>query len=140
MEDTIPPISAHGERLGTVLEGVWRGLNALVADLQRVTLLGEHKFCIGAATLDGMGSHVAGYPEMTGIGLVAHGLQFADGDVVALVRLNPGDGQVDDGAQDNHCGRTDAESLRRYLHCIYKGRSAVRFRQARFRQAQPFRI
>ena len=76
-----------------------------------------------------MGSHVAGYPEMTGIGLVPHRLQFADGDVVALVRLNPGDGQVDDSAQDNHCGRTDAECLRRYLHRFYKGRSLDPFRQ-----------
>ncbi len=102
MEDAIPPVGAHGQRLGTVFEGVRRGLNALVADLQRVTLLGEHKFCIGAAALDGMGSYIAGYPEMTGIGFVAHGVQFADGDVVALVRLNSGDRQVDDGAQDDH--------------------------------------
>ena len=130
MEDAIPPVSAHGERLGTVFEGIRRGLNTLVADLQRVTLLGEHKFCIGPATLDGLGSHIAGYTEMTGIGLVAHGLQFANGDVVALVRLNPGDRQVNDGAQDDHCGRTNAECLRRYLHRSYKGRRVARFRQA----------
>ena len=130
MEHAISPVRAHSQRLGTVFEGIGRGLHALVADLQRVTLLRENKFCIGAAALDGMGGYIAGYAEMTGVSLVAHGLQLANGDVVALVRLNSGDRQIHDGAQNDHYGGADAECLRTDLHRIHKGRSVDRFRQA----------
>ena len=116
MEDAIPAVGAHGERLRTVFEGVGRRLNALVADLQRVTLLGEDKMCVGAAALDGIGRHIAGYPQMTGVSLVAHGLQLADGDVVALVRLDAGDREVGDGAQDNYGCGADANCLRTEVH------------------------
>ena len=70
MEDAIPAVSAHGERLGAVFEGIRRGLNALVAHLQRVPLLGQDKLGVGAAALDGVRRHIPGYAQMAGIGLV----------------------------------------------------------------------
>ena len=72
--------------------------------------------CIGAAALDGIGRHIAGHTEMTGIGFVAHGLQLADGDVVAFVGLHRCDCKIRDGAQDDYDCGADAECVPRDLH------------------------
>ncbi len=130
MEHSIPAVGAHGERLGSILESIRRRLNALVADLQRVPLLGQDKMSVGAAALDGIGCYIPGNPQVAGIGFVAHGLQLADSDVVALIRLCAGDREIGDGAKDNYGCGADADCLRTDAHCYCKGRSVGRFRQA----------
>ena len=52
MEDAVPAIGAHGERLGIVLEGVGRRLDTLVADLERVGLLEPFEVDVGAGAVD----------------------------------------------------------------------------------------
>src|SRR6266403_85619 len=54
--------------------------------------------------MDAAGRYVAGYAEVTDVGFVAHALEFADGDVVALVVAAAAEGEVGDGAEDDHGG------------------------------------
>jgi hypothetical protein len=93
-------------------------------------LLQQHEMRVGATALDGMGRDIASHAKMPGVRLIAHGMQFANGDVIALVRLNSGVRQIADGAQDNDGGCGYAEYLGTNFHCFPKGRSARPFRQA----------
>src|ERR1700733_15247806 len=123
MEHAVPAIGPHGKRLGAILESVGWRLDTLITHAQRVTLFGQDKLGIGPATRDGICRHIPSHAEMTGIGLVAHSLQFANRDVVALVSLDAANRKIDDGAQnDDSCG-TDAKCLPRDFHGLYKGRS-----------------
>ena len=92
MEDTIAPVSAHRQRLRTIFEGIGWWFDSLVADPQRMTLFGQNKMRVGTATLDGIGRHIAGHSQMTRVRFVAHGLELADGDVVAFIRVRAAHG------------------------------------------------
>src|SRR5258706_3134901 len=54
--------------------------------------------------MDAAGGYVAGDAEVADVGFVAHALEFADGDVVALVVAAAAEGEVGDGAQDDDGG------------------------------------
>ncbi len=111
MEHSIAPVGAHGERLRSILKRIrWR-LNPLVADWQRFPLFHQDKPGIGAIPLDGIGSDIAGYPQVAGVGLVSHALQFADGDVVALIFIHPAYREIDNGAQDDYGSGSDPPGL-----------------------------
>ena len=57
--------------------------------------------------MDAAGSYVAGDAEMADVGFVAHALQLADGDVVALVVADAGEGELAHGGHDDDCGDDD---------------------------------
>ena len=109
MEDAVVAVGADGERLGIVLEGVGRRLNALVADFESAVLLDQREVDVGADAVDAAGLDVARNAEMADVGLVAHALQFTDGDVVALVVADAGEGEIADGGQNDDGGDDDLE-------------------------------
>jgi len=116
VEGAVAAIGADGEGLGIVLEGVWRGLGADVVHAQGLALLDESEGGVRAGALDGAGSDVAGDAEIFGVGAFAHGLQFGDGDVVALAIPCAGDGEPGDRANDDDGG--DDELDGGFLHSI----------------------
>ena len=59
--------------------------------------------------MDAAGGYVARYAKVADVGLVAHALKLADGDVVALVVADSGEGKVGDGRQDDDGGDDDLE-------------------------------
>ena len=87
MEDTVAAVGADGEGLGVVLESVGRRLGAFVVDFETVVVFDQDELRGRAGVLDRAGGDVAGDAKMGGVGLVAHPLEFGDGDVVALVGL-----------------------------------------------------
>ena len=110
VEDAVTAVGADGESLRVVLEGVGRGLGALVDDGELAALFEEVEGGVGSGAVDAAGSYVAGDAEVADVGLVAHALQLGDGDVVALVVAPAGEGEVghggedDDGGYDDLCG------------------------------------
>jgi hypothetical protein len=104
VEDAVVAVGAYGERLGVVLEGVGRGLGALVDDGEFAALLEQIEGGVGADAMDTAGGYVAGDSEVADVGFVAHALEFADGDVVALVVAAAAEGEIGDGAQDDDGG------------------------------------
>ena len=50
------------------------------------------------------GGYVSGYAEVAGVGLGAHGVELGDGDVVALVLVDAGDGEPSYGREDDDGG------------------------------------
>jgi len=104
VEDAVVAVGAYGQGLGVVFEGVGWGFGALVDDGELAALFEEIEGGVGAGAVDAAGGDVTGYSEMADVGLVAHGLEFADGDVVALVVAAACEGQVGDCAEDDHSG------------------------------------
>ena len=109
VEDAIVAVGAYGEGLGVVLEGVGWRLGTLVVDVEGAALLEELEGGVGAYAMDAAGSYVASYAEVADVGFVAHALKLADGDVVALVVADAGEGEVGDGRQDDDGGDDDFE-------------------------------
>ncbi len=107
MEDAVLAEGAYGERLGVILEGVGWWLDAFVADLERMVLLEQFEVDVGAGAVDAARSYVAGDAQMAHVCFVAHGLKLADGDVVALVVANTGEGKIAHGGHDDDCGNDD---------------------------------
>src|SRR5260370_543769 len=102
-------VGAYGGGLGGVVEGVGWGVGALVGDLEGAALVEQLEGGVGADAVDAAGGDVAGYAEVADVGLVAHTLKLADGDVVALVVADSGEGEVGDGDEDHHGGGDDLE-------------------------------
>ena len=92
VEDAVVAVGAYGEGLSVVLEGVGRGLCALIVDVKGAALLEELEGGVGSYAVDAAGGDVAGDAEMASVSDVAHGLELGDGDVVALVGGGSGDG------------------------------------------------
>jgi hypothetical protein len=65
------------------------------------------------------------------VGFVAHALEFADGDVVALVVAAAAEGEVGDGAEDDHGG--DDEFDRAFPGFVWHKTSAFDFSLRRFK-------
>ncbi len=103
-EDTVVAVGAYGEGLGVVLEGVGRRLGALIDDGEFAALFEQIEGGVSADAMDAAGGHVAGDAEVANVRFVAHALEFADGDVVALVVAAAAEGEVGDGAEDDHGG------------------------------------
>ncbi len=101
MEDAVVAVGADGEGLGVVLEGVGWRLGALIGDGELAALLEEIEGGVGADAVDAAGGDVAGYAKVADVGLVAHALELADGDVVALVVAAAGEGEIGDGGKDD---------------------------------------
>jgi hypothetical protein len=55
--------------------------------------------------MDAAGGYVAGDAQVADVGFVAHALEFADGDVVALVVVGSGEGEVGYCGEDDDSGR-----------------------------------
>ena len=104
VEDAVVAVGAYGEGLGVVLEGVGWRLGSLIDDGEFAALLEQIEGGIGADAMDAAGSYVAGDAEVADVRFVAHALEFADGDVVALVVATAAEGEVGDGAQNDHSG------------------------------------
>jgi hypothetical protein len=85
VEDAVVAIGAYGEGLCVVLEGVGRGLGALIDDGEFAALLEQIEGGVGADAMDAARGYVSGDAEVPDVSLLAHALEFADGDVVALV-------------------------------------------------------
>ena len=64
------------------------------------------KLDMGAGALDRSRHHVAGHAQALGVSVVAHAVQFLDGDVVALAVLHAGVGEIAEGEQNHHGHRT----------------------------------
>ena len=86
VEDAITAVGADGQRLRIVLEGIGWRLHAgiLTGSACPARSARTAHVCRCARST---GRHVAGHAQMPRICLGAHVLQFADRDVVALVRL-----------------------------------------------------
>jgi hypothetical protein len=107
VENAVVSVGAYGQGLGVVFEGVGWGFGALVDDGEFAALLEEIEGGVGAGAMNAARGDVAGYSEMADVSLVAHALEFADGDVVALVVAAAGEGQVGDCAEDDDSGDDD---------------------------------
>jgi len=107
VEDAVVAVGAYGEGLSVVLEGVGRGLCALIVDVKGAALLEELEGGVGSYAVDAAGGDVAGYAEVANVGFVAHALKLADGDVVALVVADAGEGEISDGHHDDDGGDDD---------------------------------
>ena len=101
MEDAVVAIGADREGLGVVLEGVGWGLGALVDDGEFAALLEEIEGGVGAYAVDAAGGYVARDAKMADVGFVTHSLEFADGDVVALVVAATREREIGDSADDD---------------------------------------
>lgn len=106
VEDAVVAVGAYGEGLGVVLEGVGWGFRALVNNGEFAALLEQIEGGVGADAMDAAGGYVAGDAEMTDVGFVTHSLEFADGDVIALVVAAAAEGEIGDGAENDY-GRDD---------------------------------
>src|ERR1700733_897581 len=125
MEDAIVAVGAVGEGLGVVLEGVGWWLGAFVAYVEFAALLEEGEVDVGAYAMDAARGYVAGDAEVADVGLAAHRVELADGDVVALVVADAGQGEVGDGGENDQCGYDDLG--RALVVCVGHGRSAFQF-------------
>jgi hypothetical protein len=103
-EGAVAAVGADGEGLGVVLEGVRGRLGAFVVDFDGAALFGEDEVGVGAVAADASGLDVAGDAEVELVGLVAHGLELGDGDVVLFGVVGAGDGEPGDGAEDDGGG------------------------------------
>jgi len=124
VEDAVVSIGAYGEGLGIVLEGIGRGFGALVDDGEFASLLEEVEGGVGAYAMDAARGYVAGYAEVANVGFVAHALKFSNGDVVALVIASAAEGEIGDGAEDDHGG--DNEFDRAFMGFVWHRASAFR--------------
>jgi hypothetical protein len=124
MEDAVVAVGSYGEGLGVVFEGVGRRFGALVDDGELAALLKQIEGGVGAYPMDAAGGYVAGDAEVADVGFVAHALEFADGDVVALVVVCAAEGEVGDGGQDDHGG--DNEFDRAFAGFVWHMASAFR--------------
>ena len=104
MEDAVVAVGAYGEGLGVVLEGVGWGLRALIDDGEFAALLQEVEGGVGAYAVNAAGGYVSSYTEVADVGFIAHALKLADGDVVALVVADAGEGEVSNGRQNDNGG------------------------------------
>jgi len=118
MKNAVAPISADRQSLGVVLEGIWWRLLAFVGNLQVLIVLNEHECGIGAVMVDGAGRDIARHPQVARVGLLAHRLQFLDGDVVALVRLYAAYGEIGDHSHDHEDRDADTQTLVAALHAV----------------------
>ncbi len=109
VKNSVAAIGSNSERLGVVFECVRRRLSALIADGKSAALFYENEVCVAADAMDGAGLHISCDAEMAGVSGIAHALQFADGDVVALVGLNAAYRQVGDRAEDDDDGERNAQ-------------------------------
>src|SRR5665213_4555329 len=69
-----------------------------------------------AVALDGTRLDVSGNSQVSRVGAIPHGLQFLNGDVIAFVCPDAGDGQVQDGADNDNRGNCNANSNRVFLY------------------------
>jgi len=92
----------------------------LIGNVQGAGIFHENEISAHALVLDGAGLHIPGDPQMAGVGLGAHPLQFLDGDVIALVRLYPGNSEINDRSENYDDGDTHTRTLIFALHgCIH---------------------
>jgi hypothetical protein len=115
MEDAIVTIGADSQSLGVILEGIGRGLCALIIDLQCATLLEKLESGVGADAVNAPRGYIASDTEMAYVRLVAHTLKLADGDVVALVIADAREREIGDSREDHQGGCDDLE--RALLSC-----------------------
>ena len=109
MEDAVVAVSAYGEGLGVVLEGIGWGFGALVGDGEFAALLEEVEGRVGAYPVDAAGRDVACDTQVTNVGFIAQPLELADRDVVALVVTSSGEGEIGDCAEDNQARDDDLD-------------------------------
>jgi hypothetical protein len=119
VEDAVVSVCSYGEGLGIVLEGVGRGFGALVDDGEFAALLEQIEGGVRAGAMDAAGGYVAGDAEVADVGFVAHALEFANGDVVALVVAASAEGEVGDGAEDDDGG--DDKFARAFAGFVWHG-------------------
>jgi len=116
VEGAVAAIGADGVSLRIVLEGVGWRFGADVVDAESLALLDESEGGVGARALNRAGCDIAGDAKIFGVSTGAHGLQFGDGDVVALAVAGAGDGEPGDGANDDDGGNDEFQGgfLHRY--------------------------
>lgn len=107
VEDAVMAVGTHGERLCIVLEGIWRGLGALVGDVKRSALLEQHKVSVRSGAPDAPRSDVPGDAEVAYESLVTHSVELANGYVVAFVVTDAGERKIADRCKDDHGSNND---------------------------------
>src|SRR6185437_532192 len=116
VEDAVVAEGSDGEGLGVVLECVGRRVFAFVVDVELIGVLDQNELGVGAGLVDGAGLDVSGDAQVARVGLVAHGVEFLNGDVVALIGTHAGVGQIGDSSKHNDDGNCDFRALAFALH------------------------
>jgi hypothetical protein len=102
--------SANGQGLGIVFESVRRRFTAFVnhaqcfVHLQFIIVFHQNEISLRPIHLDGARLHIAGHAQVPCISHVAHGMQFLNGDVIALAFLRAQIGHVG----HNHHNQADS--------------------------------
>ena len=107
MEDAVMTVHSYREGLGIIFERVGRRLDAFVTDIQPAILFQKREIDEGTAAMNAAGRNVARHPQMAYIGLVAHGLQLADRDVVTLIIADTSEGKIAHRGDDDNRGNND---------------------------------
>src|SRR5208337_4563752 len=68
-------------------------------------------FHLCALALNGAGLNVSRHPQTLGVGGIAHGAQFLDGDVIALALLDAGVRQITEREQNRYDGPAELQVL-----------------------------
>mgnify|MGYP001552615966 CR=1 FL=1 len=119
VEDAIVPEGAYSQCLRIVFEGVGRGFDSFVTYLQFTILFDEREIDEGADTMDTARGDITSDPEMAHVGLVAHVLELADRDVIALIVTCAGKGEVAYGCDDDECRNDNLDGI--LVPCIRHG-------------------
>ena len=112
VEHAIVSETAIGQGLRIVFESVWRRFSPGVRHGQRQVVFFQHEVNARSGALDRPGHHISRDAQSLGIGVVAHAVQFLDGDVVALAVLYAGIGEIAERKQNQHGYR---HRISRYL-------------------------
>jgi hypothetical protein len=89
VKDVILAVFSLHQGLGVVFESVrWR-LSALVAHIQKLAVLNQHKISVGASRVDASRLHIPGNPQMPFVSIIPHRAQILDLNVIALALLDP---------------------------------------------------
>src|SRR5258708_27617723 len=109
VEDAIVTKAAVGERLRVVLESIGRRVGSGIVHREQLILLHQHKLNVGSSALDRAGLHISRNSQALGESAIAHLVQLADRNVVALAVLHAGVREITKQQKNHNRGRAEFE-------------------------------
>ena len=107
MEYAVASKAAVGQGLRVVFKCVGRRFGSGIRNGQRQIVFFEHEVDARSGALDGAGDYVSGDPQPLRVCVVAHAVQFFDGDVVTLAVLDAGVGEIAKREQNKDGDRSE---------------------------------
>ena len=109
MENSIVAETTVSKSLRVIFESVWRGFGSGVIHIEQLVLFDQYKLNMGSSTFDRTRLHISRYAQTFRESAIAHLVQFADRDVVALAVLHARVGEVPEQQKNDDCSAAELE-------------------------------